>query len=162
MWNRIHLCTNKTQLLQVSSRDVPCLEQSHEVNAIPLTTLITHKNIVVSTDDGLMTWYRIEQPIENSDGTIENSMAIKILDQIDYEYDFFEQKQKITGVEDESQRYPAAYLKYSRSYNQIVLGTQNGMLGKVAIPAEKPDEEEEEAQYDKNAKTKKVLEVPLV
>lgn len=89
MWNRVHVCTDKTQLLQVSSHDVPCLEQSFEVNAIPLTTLITHKHMIVSTDDGLMTWYRIEQPLENNDGTVD---PIKILDQVDYEYDFLEQK----------------------------------------------------------------------
>lgn len=41
MWNRVHVCTNKTQLLQISSKDVPTLEQSHEVGAIPLTTLVT-------------------------------------------------------------------------------------------------------------------------
>lgn len=82
----------------MTSRDTPCLEQSLEVNAIPLTTLITQRNMVVSTDDGLITWYRVEQPIENSDGSIDNNMAIKLLDQVDYEYDFFEQKSKTTGV----------------------------------------------------------------
>jgi CRISPR/Cas system CMR-associated protein Cmr5 small subunit len=122
---------------------------------------MTQKNIIVSTDDGLLTWYRVEQPLENSDGTIENNMCIKMLDQVDYEYDFFEQKQKISGVEDENMRYPAAYMKYSRSFNTIVLGTQNGMLGTVAIAAEKQDEEEEDQQYDKDKKAKKVLEVPL-
>lgn len=122
MWNRVHLCTNKTQVLQVSSHDTPCLEQSLEVNAIPLTTLMTQKNLIVSTDDGLMTWYRVEQPIENQDGTVEKSMCITMFDTVDYEYNFFEQKQKVTGDEDES-RFPPAYMKYSRSYNQILLGT---------------------------------------
>lgn len=67
-----------------------------------------------------------------------------MLEQVDYEYDFFEQKQKATGVDDENQHFPAAYLKYSRSFNTIVLGTQNGMLGTVSIAAEKQDEEEED------------------
>jgi hypothetical protein len=41
---------------------------------------------------------------------------MRILDQVDYEYDFFDQKAKLgQGLDDES-RYPAAYLKYSRSY----------------------------------------------
>jgi WD40 repeat protein len=143
MWNRVHLCTNKTQLLQVSSRGTPNLEQALEVNAIPLTTLLTQKNIIVSTDDGLLTWYRVEQPIENTDGTIEDSFAISMLDQVDYEYDFYANKNNVTGESDDSNRYPAAYLKYSRSYNQVLLGTQNGLLGKVAVPAEKPEEEDD-------------------
>lgn len=73
--------------------------------------------MIVSTDDGLLTWYRIEQPLENPDGTIEDSMAIRLLEQVDYEYDFFENKAKVTGESDEATRYPAAYIKYSRSYN---------------------------------------------
>jgi predicted KAP-like P-loop ATPase len=51
-------------------------------------------------------------------------------------------------------------LKYSRSYQTIVLGTQNGVLAKVAIVAEKQDEEDDENNYQKD-KAKKVLEVPL-
>jgi len=161
MWNRIHLCTNKPMLYQVSSRDTPCLEQTLELNAIPLTTLLTQKSIIISTDDGLLTWYRVEQPLENPDNTIEDSMAIHLLDQVDYEYDFFENKAKATGEGEDAARYPAAYIKYSRSYSQILLGTQNGMLGKLAIVAEKQDEEEEEQGYGNQDKQKKTLDVPL-
>jgi hypothetical protein len=60
MWNSVQVCTNKTQLLVVHAIGMPALTQSVEVNAVPLTTLLTHKHLIVSTDDGLMTWYRIE------------------------------------------------------------------------------------------------------
>lgn len=78
MWNRIHICTNQTQILQVSSHDTPTLEQAFDVSGIPLTTQITQKHLIVSTDDGLITWYRIEQPYENADGKVDNSLCLKL------------------------------------------------------------------------------------
>jgi len=53
------------------------------------------------------------------------------LDQVDYEYDFNEQKAKVVGVEDEGERFAPAFLKYSRSYGCIILGTQNGLLARI-------------------------------
>ena len=41
MWNRVHVCTNQMQLLQVSSHDTPVLEQAFEVAGVPLTTVVT-------------------------------------------------------------------------------------------------------------------------
>jgi hypothetical protein len=79
--------------------------------------MLTLKNMIVSTDDGLLTWYRVEQPLENTDGTIEPSMCIHMNDQVDYEYDFLENKNKVTGESDDAARYPAAYIKYSKSYS---------------------------------------------
>lgn len=147
MWNRVHLCTNKTKLLQISSRDTPSLEQELDVKAIPLTTLMTLKNIIVSTDDGKLTWYRVEQPYENSDGTVDSSMCIKMLeDQIDQSYDFFEAMSKACNESEVNGGYPAAYIKYSRAYQQIIIGTQNGVLCKLTCAAEKVEEEEEEFQ----------------
>jgi WD40 repeat protein len=88
-------------------------------------------------------------------------MAIHMTDQIDYEYDFFDNKNKATGETDEAARYPAAYLKYSRSFTQIVMGTQNGVLCKLTFAAEKIEEEEEDQQYGARDKQKKVLDQPL-
>jgi len=48
------------------------------VSGIPLTTQITQKHLIVSTDDGLITWYRIEQPYENADGKVDNSLSLKL------------------------------------------------------------------------------------
>lgn len=88
MWNRVHVCTNQMQLLQVSSHDTPILEQAFEVAGIPLTTVVTQKHMIVSTDDGLITWYRIEPPYENADGKVDNSLCLKLTNQVAYEYDF--------------------------------------------------------------------------
>ena len=51
-------------------------------------------------------------------------------------------------------------MKYSKSHNKILIGTQNGILAKLAVEAEQLDEEEDEAE-DQKEKTKKVLDVPL-
>ena len=51
-------------------------------------------------------------------------------------------------------------MKYSRSYKKILIGTQNGILAKLPVEAEKLDEEEEEDDGQKE-KQKKVLDVPL-
>ena len=109
--------------------------------------------MIVSTDDGLITWYRIEPPYENADGKVDNTLCLKLTNQIAYEYDFQEQ------IPEES-RCPAFYMKYSKSYKKILIGTQNGILAKLAVEAEKLDEEEEEDDGQKE-KQKKVLDVPL-
>ena len=44
--------------------------------------------MIVSTDDGLITWYRIEPPYENVDGKVDNSLCLKLTNQVAYEYDF--------------------------------------------------------------------------
>ena len=100
--------------------------------------------MIVSTDDGLITWYRVEQPLENQDLSVDNTMTMKILDHVDYEWDFFHNTSKVTGDSDDVLKFPAAYLKYSRSHQQILLGTQSGLLGKLAVAAEKLEDEEED------------------
>lgn len=118
MWNRVHLCTNKTQVLQVTSHDTPVLEQSLEVNNVPLTTLLTQKNMIVSTADGMMTWYRVDQPIEDREGVVDPTMCIHLTDTVEAEYSFKDNKNKVTGDVDDPDTCsdPAAYLKYSRQY----------------------------------------------
>jgi hypothetical protein len=44
--------------------------------------------MLVSTDDGLITWYRIEPPYENADGKVDNTLCLKLTNQVAYEYDF--------------------------------------------------------------------------
>ena len=51
-------------------------------------------------------------------------------------------------------------MKYSRSHKNLLIGTQNGILAKLSVEAEKLDEEEEEDDAQKE-KLKKVLDVPL-
>lgn len=115
--------------------------------------MVTQKHMIVSTDDGLITWYRIEPPYENADGKVDGSLCLKLLPQIAYEYDFQEQ------IPEES-TCPAFYMKYSKSHKNILIGTQNGILAKLAVEAEQLNEEEEEDDGQKE-KLKKVLEVPL-
>ena len=161
MWNRVHLCTNKPYVYQITSRDTPSVEHTLDCGAVPLTVLHTQKNLIVSTEEGMLTWYRVEQPYENQDGTVDNTMCMNITDAVDQEYEYFEQRAKVDAVgssDDSVQQAPIAYLKYSRSYSTIIYGTQTGELGRIAIQAEKQEEEEEENQAERQ---KKVLDNPI-
>lgn len=83
MWNRVHLCTNKPYVYQITSRDTPSVEHTLDCGAVPLTVLHTQKNLIVSTEEGMLTWYRVEQPYENQDGTVDNTMCMNITDAVD-------------------------------------------------------------------------------
>lgn len=88
----------------------------------------------------MLTWYRVEQPYENQDGTVDNTMCMNITDTVDQEYEYFEQRAKVDAVganDDSVQPAPIAYLKYSKNYSTIIYGTQAGELGRIAIQAEK-------------------------
>jgi len=80
-------------------------------------------------------------------------LKLTLTKQVTYEYDFKAQ------LPEESQ-CSASYMKYSRSHKNLLIGTQNGILAKLSVEAEKLDEEEEEDDAQKE-KSKKVLDVPL-
>ena len=53
-------------------------------------------------------------------------------------------------------------MKYSRSQQTMVIGTQNGVLATLAVEAELLDEDEEEEEGSGKEKQKKTITVPLV
>lgn len=68
---------------------VPHLEPGLELESVPHTTLLTQKHMIVSTDDGMITWYKIEPPYEAADGKLDPTQCIKFLE-IDQEYNYAE------------------------------------------------------------------------
>ena len=114
LYNRVHVCTNLRTVLQVTAEE-PHLEPGLELDFVPHTTLITQKHMIVSTDDGIITWYKLEPPYESADGKLDPTACIKFLE-VDQEYNFMEMLKP-------DNRAPASYMKYSRSHQTIILGT---------------------------------------
>lgn len=70
-FGRVQLCTNTNQLLQVCAEN-PCVEQSLPLPAKPLTTLLTHKHMIVSLDNGMVEWYLVDPPpLDNKETTLQ-------------------------------------------------------------------------------------------
>lgn len=76
-FGRIHLCTNTPKLYQInpSPRETvkrddqqdrkplePKIEQELTLDSIPMTTLLTQRHMIVSQEDGIISWYKIDFP----------------------------------------------------------------------------------------------------
>jgi competence CoiA-like predicted nuclease len=78
----------------------------------------------VSTEDGMLTWYKVEQPYADQNGQVDATFFYKIESQIEYEYNFYEQRAKVVPQDQaEHLTAPIAYLKYSRNHQTLVFGT---------------------------------------
>ena len=42
-----------------------------EIMAVPHTTLMTQKHMIISTDDGLIRWYKVNPPYDSPDGKFD-------------------------------------------------------------------------------------------
>ncbi len=143
LYNRVHVCTNLRTVLQVTA-DEPHLEPGLELDSVPHTTLLTQKHMIVSTDDGLISWFKVEPPYLSADGKFDNSQCTKFLE-VDQEYNFADQLRA-------DSRAPASYMKYSRKHASIVIGTQNGCLATLSVPAEPLDEDEDDEEKEEKVK----------
>jgi hypothetical protein len=94
---------------------MPHLEPGLELESVPHTTLLTQKHMIVSTDDGMITWYKTETPYEDKDGKLDPSAYIKFLE-IDQEYNYADQLKA-------DAKAPCSYMKYSRSHSTIMCGS---------------------------------------
>jgi len=151
-YNRVHVCTNTMNLYQVTSK-APQIEQTLALNGIPMTTIVTQKHMIVATDEGIMQWYKIEPPYDGMGDKDADQMCLKLLDEIDQEYNFSDQLR-------EENKAPVAFMHYSKSYKRIVIGARNGVLGRLYVEAEVLDEDEDEDDVQGD-KEKKIIEVPL-
>ena len=52
------------------------------------------------------------------------------------------------AIADPASQAPASFMRYSRSHQTIIIGTKNGIIGTLPIPAEKIDDEDEEEQTE--------------
>jgi hypothetical protein len=100
----------------------------------PLSTVLTPKHLIVSEANGMIHWYRIEPPLL---GAKQEDNFITIFDEVDKEYNFKEQLPD-GAVE------PAAHMHYTKSHLNLLIGTANGILSLLSVPAERISDDEEE------------------
>lgn len=126
-----------------------------------MTCLMTQRHFIVSTEDSYIHWHRLQLPEIVIGNEANTDYKLKVLDDIDQEYKF-EANQNVmqTGALDNSNE-PVAYMHYSRSFKKIIMGTQQGMIGVLAVEAEAINEDEEEDD-NHHEKEKKVIVTPFV
>jgi len=139
--NRILLCTNQKKLFHVCSKN-PHIGKALNLDSEPLSTVMTPKHLIVSEANGMIHWYRIEHPFENAK---PEDKFITIFDEIDKEYNFLEQLP-------ESAAAPASHMHYTKSHQNLLIGTTNGILSLLNVPAEKFSEEEEDQEKEEEQK----------
>lgn len=99
---------------------------------MPLSTVMTPNHIIVSEVNGMINWYRVEHPFENAK---PEEKFITVFDDVDKEYNF-----KAQLPEDAS--CPANFMVYTKSHQNLLIGTTNGILGMLNVPAEKISDED--------------------
>jgi hypothetical protein len=135
-YNRVILCTNLNKLFHITSKN-PHVGMTLDLEAVPENVLFTPKHMIVSDNAGVISWYKVEPPYENQAGKDVDSF-LTIQDKVDKDYIFKD------AIPDPASQAPASFMHYSRSHQFIIVGTRNGILGTLPIPAEKIDEDDEE------------------
>lgn len=161
-FKRVHICTDFNMAITVDSRSAT-EETTLSLQARPLALLLTQKHLIVSLDDGMIQWYRIEMPEINFKKDNDETYKLTITEDIDQEYKF-EAAQLSAQIDTEGTNViePIAYMHYSRNYKKIIMGTQQGLIGLLAVEAEALNEDEEPEEEHKEEKETKVLETPFV
>ena len=164
-FKRVHICCDMPMMLMVDSKTAR-EEAALSLQARPLTALITQKHMIVSLDDGMIQWYRTEMPEITFKGGEQNadSHKLTVTEDIDQEYKFEAAQLSAAAMDvaDAGPIEPIAYMHYSRSHKKIVMGTQQGLIGLLAVEAEALNEDEENEDDHKEDKETKVLETPFV
>jgi len=93
---------------------------------------MTPKHLIVSEESGMINWYKIDQPFDNAK---PEDKFITIKDDIDKEYNF---KDALSS----DLISPAHFMVYSKSHKNLLLGTKNGVLSLLNVPAEKLSDED--------------------
>lgn len=69
-YDRVHICTNRPMIIQVDTKTMKQENQLMLTNR-PACILLTHVHMIISQEEGLIQWFKIEQPEEYS-GDKEN------------------------------------------------------------------------------------------
>lgn len=62
-YDRVHLTTDMPEVLQVNSIEPQC-ENTLSLTSRATSLLLTPKHMLVALEEGLISWYRIELPVE--------------------------------------------------------------------------------------------------
>lgn len=152
-YGRCHICCDTPQLIQLDAKTQK-VENTVNLSSRCVTAILTQKHMIVSLEEGLMQWLKIELPeivINEKDAA---DQSLKVLEEVEQEWTF--------NVQIGESNIPdfITHMHYTRSYKHLVMGTETGIFGTLAVEAEMVNEEygEEEAQQ---VKEKKTLTVPF-
>lgn len=116
----------------------------------------------------MIQWYRTEMPeinFKSNNDQQQDNNKLTITDEVDQEYKF-EASQLSAAAIDATAEVPVepiAYMKYSRSFKKIIMGTTQGLIGILAVEAEAVNEDEEpEEDHNGSNKETKIIETPFV
>jgi len=79
---RVHICTDYKLLYQVNPKENK-LEHQVELTSRPVCALLTQKHMIVSLEEGIILWLKLELPevgIGDKDGA---DQCVKVLDEIE-------------------------------------------------------------------------------
>lgn len=79
-FGRVYLCTNLHTIFMINpnvksvkhdesqgliKKELEIkVEQTLELDSVPMTTVLTLRNLIVSTDNGMLSWYKIDSPMD--------------------------------------------------------------------------------------------------
>ena len=108
------------------------LENTVNLSSRPATCILTQKHLIVSLEEGLIVWLKIELPPEVvlNDKDAANQ-SLKVLEEIEQEWSF-----NVKIGESDTPDY-LTHIHYTRSFKYLVCGTETGIFGTLEIEAER-------------------------
>jgi hypothetical protein len=139
-YNRVHVCTDKPMFMTINTKTAE-LETTIKTSSRPCTLVLTQKHVIVSLEEGMLQWLKLEAPPEMVvAGDKDADQSLKIFEnEVEQEWAFG----KTIGESEDLNDY-ISYLHYSRTFSVLVCGTESGVFGKLEVAAEAFAEEDDE------------------
>lgn len=119
------------------------LEHTHTLDSGVHAILLTQKHMIVSQDDGLIQWFKLDLPVILSTDKDNDTKHLTVENVVEMEWSL----NRTIGETGELEI--VSHMHYSRNFRQLVLGSSTGLFGRLEIEAEAVnyEEEEDEAQH---------------
>lgn len=99
---------------------------------------MTQKHMLISLEEGIIQWFKLELP-EVVLGEKDNSdRSLKVLEEIEQEFAL-----NMTIGESDEPEY-IAHMHYAKSFTQLIMATETGVLGRLEVEAEAINYDEDE------------------
>ena len=153
-FSRVHIVTDQSCILMVHPKK-GVLEHTHHLDGGVHAILLTQKHLIVSQDDGLLQWFKLDLPVILSSDKDNDTKHLTVENVVEMEWN-------LNRTIGETGDYEVvSHMHYSRDFRQLIIGTSTGMFGRLEIEAEAVnfEEDEEEAQQKQE---KRVMENEFV
>lgn len=125
-YDRVHICTDRPMVIQVDTKTLK-LENQLQVQNKVASIIMTHVHLIVSQEEGLIQWFKIDLPEEYASEKENQDRKLQVLDEIEQEF-IFESHIGETG-----EREFISHMHYSRSFSQLIMGTPTGLIGRLEV-----------------------------